>query len=378
MSSWSLRPGPVRQAAVLAAAAILAGGCDDDPARPGGGGPVWTQVELPAVQGDLTLLAAAARGPRAMALGYLEPPARDKAGEGESILLELQADGTWDLHPLPGGSITAVWLGLALAEDGQPVLAGFDLQGEAPGGCILDTRQEQVVQHPFGGFGLMALDAEGQVMTAGGSAAGGRSVTSTAPQTWISDPLPLSEADEAGLLDVDIRGGMAAACGFDDGADVPQVLLLRQGTGDWQLADLGGLTTFSRTFTAVALGDDGAVFVGGIAGAGGSHPTAFLSVRSSAGDWADIVLPNPTQLGRVNDILVAADGSVYLACSGEDDLPTAHIVRASGVGPVEEIAPFPGELNALTQDGDGTIWAAGTRMQAGSPVRQGMLLRRRD
>ena len=365
-------------AAVLGATVALPlAGCGDDPADPDGSdGALWTEVPLPPTGDDLTLLAIAARGPQAMVLGFQGSPtgvggrSGAKDGSGSSVLFELQADGSWDLYPRPGGSATAVWWGLALAEDGQPVLAGFETAGGQSGGCVLDTRGGQTLQHCYPSLGLQAIDADANVMTAGGTSTGGELWTSRDPQVWTVDPIPLSGVNETGLVDVDMRGDLTVVCGFDDGADVPQVLLMREGTADWQFVDLGGIATFGRTFEAAALTADGAIFLGGIAGAGGLSPVAFLSVRSAAGDWAEIELPNPTRLGRVNDILIAADGTVYLACSGEADIPTAHIVHSSQSGAVEELLPFPGELVALAQTEDGTVWAVGTRIGCGGGVAQ--------
>lgn len=379
-------------AAVLVPAALfLVAGCADDPADPGDGNgdELWTEVALPQTGDDLTLLAVAARGPYAMALGWQETPTgispgagrgdrlEPKDGSGSSVLFQLLPDGSWALYPRPGGSATAMWLDLALAQDGQPVLAGFETAGNPTGGCVLDTRGGQALQHCYPSLFMQAIDADEGLMTAGGVSVGGELWTSLQEQTWTVDPVPLSGQGESGLVDVDVLGDRTLACGFDDGADVMPVLLLREGTGAWEFIDLDGLATFGRTFVAAALTADGAIFLGGIAGAGGLNPVAFLSVRSSAGDWAEIVLPNPTRLGRVNDILVAADGTVYLACSGEEDIPTAHIVHSNQNGEVEEILPFPGELVALAQSEDGTVWAAGTRIGDGGPVREGVLLRRR-
>ena len=89
------------------------------------------------------------------------------------------------------------------------------------------------------------------------------------------------------------------------------------------------------------------------------------------------MLPDPVALGRVNDILLARDGSIYLACSDEyDDTSTARLARVTGSGIEEEISPFGGELLQLAETADGTIYAAGSRRVAGSTAREPVLLRR--
>ena len=103
----------------------------------------------------------------------------------------------------------------------------------------------------------------------------------------------------------------------------------------------------------MAVSAPGGILLGGaitnFAG-GADEYTAFLLLRSVAGDWAEIVLPDPEALERVNDILIAADGTLYLACGME----TGFILRwPSGEGIEREAAIPSARIRRLAQAPDG-------------------------
>lgn len=126
----------------------------------------------------------------------------------------------------------------------------------------------------------------------------------------------------------------------------------------------------------MALDENGTIFVGGIDGAGGLSPKAFLTQRSSDGQWTELVLPDPENLHGVNDILVAGDGSIYLACMGEGDQTEANLIRAFAGGVQKEITAFPGGLNQLGEAENGDIFAVGFRRDQRTGEETGVMLRK--
>jgi hypothetical protein len=111
----------------------------------------------------------------------------------------------------------------------------------------------------------------------------------------------------------------------------------------------------------VALSEGGTLFVGGIERAGGPGSKAFLAQRTPAGEWIELILPDPEGLRGVNDILIASDNTIYLACMGENYQPMGTLVRARPVGVGKEINTFPGGLLQVAEDGNGDIYAVGFR-----------------
>jgi hypothetical protein len=194
-------------------------------------------------------------------------------------------------------------------------------------------------------------------------------MVSTAADVWTPESLPFpANRNERGLEGIAARNGLWVACGFDDGAEgTPEspsrVLFLNRGSGWDRIAvPCGGCS--NREFGAVAVSAPGGILLGGsitnFAG-GADEYTAFLLLRSVAGDWAEIVLPDPEALERVNDILIAADGTLYLACGME----TGFLLRWPPGRGIEREAAIPSaRIRRLAQAPDGTIWAAGS-LQSG-------------
>jgi hypothetical protein len=198
--------------------------------------------------------------------------------------------------------------------------------------------------------------------------------SSAHPASWTIDILPLTGTNDSGFRDVYVRGDRAVACGYDDGADTLQVVLSRTATTDWEKVELPG--TFGRTLFSVALTDSGAIFVGGIEGAGSRSPKAFLMVRSPGGDWTDLILPDPELLHGVMDILIASDDSIYLACEGEGTSTQANLVHADATGVRKELTPFPGGMLQVGESAAGGIYAVGYRRDAAG-MEEGVMLMRR-
>jgi hypothetical protein len=237
---------------------------------------------------------------------------------------------------------------------------------------VLDLRglAAEYIEQSSGG--MLTVDGEGPFMVAGGRSRGGGLWTSTSPGDWNFDDLPLTGTNDSGFRDVYIRGDRAVACGYDDGADTLRVILTRTASTAWEKIPLAG--HFARSYECVALSEDGTIFVGGIEGAGGISPKAFLSQRSADGLWADLILPDPDLLHGVMDILIASDNSMYLACWGEGGQTTANLIHINQSGARKEITPFPGGLIQVGEAASGNIYVVGFRRDESTGAEQGVML----
>ncbi len=347
---------------------LLAACSEDDPTSPCTP-PLWQEVALDLTGGDSGMMAVDFTGDHGLAMGYVKDSKKDWAAVNE--FFRLQADGSWlpeDLGTIPRVNLFG---DLTLDTNGQAVLAGW--RDASPLSVVLDRRgPDEGVYITQGTFGMLTVDGEGSFMVAGGRSRGGGLWTSTGPAQWTFDNLPLTGTNDSGFRDVYIRGDQAVACGYDDGADTLQVILTRTAATEWTKIPVG--TPFSATFYCIALSESGTVFVGGIEGAGGISPKAFLSQRTADGSWTDLLLPDPELLHGVMDILIAADGSIYLACMGEGENTQANLVHAGPAGVVKEITPFPGGLLQLDQAADGSIYAVGHRRNETDGSEKGVML----
>ena len=297
-----------------------------------------------------------------------------KKWTADNRFFQLQADGTWlpeDLGSIPA---SILFLDLALDPVGKPVLAG--IQDSGPPSILLDYRGADPEYFTRGTRGLLAVDGEGSFMVAGGRAMGGDLWTSTATNAWNMDDVtpPLTGTNDSGFRDVYVRGDRAVACGFDDGADTLQVILERTPTTGWGKVPTAGPGT--RTYYCVALSENGTIFVGGIERAGGPGSKAFLVQRSADGLWTDLILPDPEGLRGVNDILIASDNTIYLACMGENYQPRANLVHAQPGGVWKEISSFTGGLLQLGEADNGDIYAVGFRRDESNGTEVAVMFRK--
>ena len=129
-----------------------------------------------------------------------------------------------------------------------------------------------------------------------------------------------------------------------------------------------------QTYYCIALTEEGTIYVGGIEGAGSMSPSAFLARRSADGTWADVPLPDPGLLHGVMDILIADDGSIFLACMGEGENTTANLIHIGPSGVSKEIAPFPGGLLQVDQAATGNIYAVGFHRDEQTGTETGVML----
>ena len=366
-----MNPSALRKTLLpLALLILLLTGCsddDNDPASPAT--PLWREVDL----GDpasTKMVAVDFNGNHGLAMGLVFGKSGAKDWGITHEFFRLQADGGWLPFDLTKISPSILFLDISLNSAGNPVLVGIQDSGDP--GIILDFRTSKPVYQTYFSRGLLTVDGNDSFMVAGGFARGGDLWSSTEPGVWNVDGLPLTGTNDSGFRDVCIRGDRAVACGFDDGADTLQVILTRTATSHWE--KIQPAWHFTRTFYCIALGDDGSIFVGGIEGAGGMSPKAFLTQRTADGLWADLILPDPELLHGVNDILIAADGSIYLACMGEGEQTHANLVHGGPAGPHKEITSFPGGLLQLDQAANGDIFAVGFRRNEQDGTEQGVML----
>lgn len=355
----------------LALVVLFLGACsDEDPVTPAA--PLWVEVELNIPPGESRFQAIDFNGGQGMAMGIWGNLFKD--WPAENVFFKLQPDGTW--LPVLLGTIPAsvIFLDLALDPLGNPVLAG--IQDTGPSSILLDFRGASPEYFTSGTRGLFAVDGEGSFMVAAGYAMGGELWTSTTAGSWIMDDVtpPMTGTNDSGFNDVFIRGDHAVACGFDDGADILQVILEWTPLTSWTKVELAG-STF-RTFNCVALSDNGTIFVGGIERAGSPGSKAFWAQCSPQGVWTDLALPDPEGLRGVNDILIASDNTIYLACAGESYNSRGSLLHTQSGKIWKEIKSFSGGLLQLAEAENGDIYAVGFRRNESNGAETAVMFRK--
>ena len=343
---------------------------DDEPVGPDNQAAwEWREIDLGPTTDDARVVAVDFTENHGLAVRLVIPD----GGPTTEVVHEffrLQADGAWledDLGEIRSGFFA---MDLALDTAGKCVLAGIQMPG--PPSVVLDLRGPEAEYIEQNSYGMLTVDGEGSFMVAGGRSSGGGLWTSTGPREWNFDVLPLTGTNDSGFRDVYVRGDRAVACGYDDGADTLQVILTRTSTTAWRKIELTG--SFMQTYYCIALDEEGTIYVGGIEGAGSMSPAAFLARRSAGGLWTDVTLPDPDLLHGVMDILVADDGSLFLACMGEGEHTMANLIRVSPSGALREITPFPGGLLHIDQAADGNIYAVGFRRDDQTGAETGVML----
>lgn len=354
-------------------------GCDDDPAKPNDGltpPSPWSEVSLGSDSTGVELLSIDCEGAECLVTGQRILTKRaDPFPGSETVFFERSSEGTWsaaDLAELPAET----YRDGALGADGDPVVVGWGFDGSSPYGALYDGRTAKPTSVVRPAVGLLTVDGSGDFFVAGGASQGGVLLSSFAPGSWNTDDVPTTGLNDGGFEDVYVRGDVAVACGYDDGADTLQVMLRRTASTPWQHVNRNGLA-FALSLQCIAVDDGGKIYVGGIEGAGSPDAKAFLFVRDIGGVWTNVELPDPQALGGVNDICIADDGSVYLACGGETvEAGMAQILRVVGTVVSAELTPFEGNLDQIAQTQDGTLFAVGGRMGPGSRATTGVLLQR--
>jgi len=353
----------------ILAAGLLLSGCRDDPPSMPAPTDTWQEAALPGLSLGSGLTSIAFAGDHGYALGTSVA----KAGT-DYLLLSRDSAGAWVSTQLAAPPGSAVLLDLAAGLTGLAV-SGYLLQSIDPS-LIYDERGEAPTSFTHDGFGIAAIDGDDTLMLAGGTALGGSLWVSSTPGRWTAASTHLSPTNECGFTDVFVGNGQALACGFDDAADTPPLVLrLDQTAGTWSTVPLGE-SVFNLTLQCVAASTDGTLMLGGIAGAGGAAPRAFLRQRGADGVWIALTLPDVSLLGGINDILPAGGGVWYVVCGGEGGGGLATILRVDGGGITRELTPFFGSLLQLAVDATGDVHAVGYRLTPGAGLRQALLLKR--
>ncbi|MDZ4804269.1 MAG: hypothetical protein SGI90_05365 [Candidatus Eisenbacteria bacterium] len=270
------------------------------------------------------------------------------------------SDDTWSQPagaPFPPQSLISA---VGFAPDGGVLMAG--VESDIQSGFILDERGGWS-RHNVAIFGLALASSPGIVRVAGAAAGNNAVFVSRSPDTWTPESIPFpSSNNERALVDISADDGVFIACGFDDGGDgtpqSPNSVVFRNDGGDWERLELPCGGCANREFRTVAVTPSGSFFLGGAetdfsAGSQDQYQ-AFPLSSSREGDWTEIVLPEPGKLDRVNDILIATDGDIYLACGVEGSI----IVQMSGTSVYEAVLPGT-RIAQLAEAPDGSIWAAG-------------------
>lgn len=348
--------------------AILAG-CQDEPLMIPGANDPWHEAGLPLLPLGTSLAAVTFAGQS----GYVLGQAFGKAGTNY-MLLWRDPSGHWVRRFLADPPDNAVMLDVAAGASGV-VMGGF-MQQDVDPALVYDERGPAPAAVGRSGLGIAAVDGDDALMVAGGTAMGGALWASRTPGLWSIEATPLDPDREGGFTDVFVGNGRALACGFDDGADTLQVVLsLDQADGAWRKVSLG-MGAGDRTLKCVAAGVDGTLLLGGIAGAGGAEPRAFLWRRSPGGAWTSLTLPEGDVIGGANDILPAPGGAWYVACGGEGGWGLATILRVEGATVASELKLFYGSVEQLAVDGAGVLHAVGYRLTSGAGLPQPLLLTR--
>jgi len=357
---------------LLGCAAFLAS-CSDEPTQPT---PSSSLVEADLVEspsgGEFLDIAFASTSDRGLAVGSVAsglPPNQTYT----PLVAALDPSGAWtadaNVASPPTGLLTAV----GLTPSGDALIAGVD--ASLATGFILDERNGwSTVDVAFGGRSFFQ---SGDTLRVAGAAGSTQQVfISTAPDSWTPEALPYPVGqNERAIVDASAASGTWAACGFDDSGDgspasPDNVLFLNHGLG-WERISVACGGCSNREFRSVVVAPTGGILLGGAITnfAGGANEyTASLALRAVSGDWVEIVLPKPTELKRVNDLLIAHDGTVYMACGMGG---SSYLMRWSNSGPITREATLTSaRINRLGESADGRIWAAGAVLDAeGNVVR---------
>ena len=361
-------------------ASVIGLACSDGPSGP----PLpeqnaWTEVTLPDSLPVSALTSVAFQGLRGLALG-----STGSMGAKPDYLLESNGSD-WTMHALPVDTDDFL-LKVAMNAEGKGVIVGANISGGGSPVVLAERPDWTRVSLPAsnGGLQALAVDASGTFLATGPGGASVLALTGTADGTWTTESIPLpGDPQEKSLVDLAYRAGTWAACGFDDGAngdeDSPfNVVLANDGAGWSLLKGLGCGGCGNREYRAVAINQQGAILLGGAitdfsAGAQDDY-VAFLSLYSpTTGEWTAIVLPHAGDLDRVNDILVASNGDVYLAC-GIDSTTLVHHY-SSGVSTIEWSASDV-IIQQLAEAPYGDICAVGSKAPQNSFAPTPFMIRR--
>lgn len=373
------KPPPLRLLVLTLLLPILLFACDDDdvinPTVPPS--PYWSAVSLPAELPDGALFSVAFSGNSSAAVG--------SGVDNTGLLLENTSQGwvTIDVPELQSGVARDV----GIDGSGRRVIVGATPASQE--GLIIAERPDWssvfAGAPPTALFDAIDVDDAGNFVAAGAQTAEVAAWSGTAEGAWSEVPITApGDPQEKSLVDVAYGAGVWVACGFDDGGEgTPQqpyaILMLDQGSG-WESISAICAGCGSHEFKSVAIDDAGLIYLGGAQtdfsnGASDEYIGFLWTYAPDIEEWTTIALPDPGSLDRVNDILLSANGDVYLACG----VDIASLVRlpVGGESDAQENIEYVATatvLYGLAQTNGGDVYAVG---QSGltSSSRPLMLLR---
>jgi hypothetical protein len=331
----------------------------------------------------------------------------------QSLPGELVNGGIWDLEVRHGRAV-----GLAVSGGGSWVIeegpGGWEVVGDEPLPGTGPVPPGRAAIEPSRAATAITVDSDGALQVVGGLIAGERPVVwSETGGTWTYEdgdasgllqevvalsageifgagtggtgiPFVTGSADagfehsvlalggEAGLTSLVEESGAVYGCGFNDAADGtqedPYRMVMKYEGEAWQRLPSPCLGCGSFNFSAIDASPE-VLYVGGSStaiqtpdepyGDGVAVETAWLSKYSFVEPgWTQLVLPDAELLQRVNAVLAASNGDLYLAC-GSPDTP-AYLLRGEPGEEFEVEAELPGvRLFSLAETPDGRILAAG-------------------
>lgn len=340
---------------------LFAGCGDDDTTGPTVEPSAWTTVALPDSFAGHVLWRVDADAGRG--LGLLLNPSL------ESTIAEIDAEGVTRVErPLwPSGTVV---FDVEVASTGRGVAVGGSLGGAV---FVATDGPEWTATSLVAGSGIL-LDvverADGSLVAVGSSAASPVRVDGSIDGEWTRSTVALpGNPNDRSLVAVTEGADGLYACGFNDGGEGtpenPFRLVMRDTGSGFELMPGPCTDCTSHEYEAMASTSSGGVLLGGAITNfridAADDYRAFLALWSpTSEDWVEIVLPDAGALDKVNAILVASDGSVYLACGMEG---SATVVRQPPDGPavVDWVADGPADVLDLAELDDGTILAGGRR-----------------
>jgi len=362
--------------------------CDDDDT---GSGPCvcedvpWVEQELPAELANGGIWGLDARGDRTVALSV--------TGDG-TFVIEDGATG-WEVvggAALPGtepveppraaAEASRFAAGITLDAGGKVQVVGADVTASTP--IIWSESDGDWITNLGSGVGLLQdvvpLGSR-DILAAGTGFSGFPFVTGSAGTAFVYDTW--AAGGEAGLVALEEESGAVYGIGFNDAADGteqdPWRIVMRYDLGSWSRFDSPCGACGSYSLRAIEATPN-ALYVGGSYtflrtgdepyGNGSSIEEAWLAQYSfEESGWVQLVLPDTELLQRVNAILVASDGVVFLAC-GSPDTPSYLVRLEPGETAVIEQTFEDLRLFDLAETSDGRILVSGLESGAeeGRPV----------
>jgi hypothetical protein len=346
--------------------------CDDDDTVPCGcPDDLWVEQSLPSELTNGGIWGLDARAGRTVALA---------ATGGGSFVIE-EGSGGWDV--VGGGALPGTEPGSLARTVVEPPRVGAGITVDSRGkiqvvGALIASVKPVVWSEVGESWTAQEVEGSGflqdvvplggrDILAAGTGSSGIPVVTGSAGTEFVFDTVSLG--GEAGLTALVEESGVIYGCGFNDAADGtaedPYRIVMQYAGGQWEripspCVDCGSFDfrAIAATPSALYLGGSARVRPAGDPSAPVQEQALLLIWSFSAEEWTQIVLPDAFGLQRVNAILTASEGAIYVAC-GSPDTPAYLIRAAPGRAPEIEKELAGIRLFSLAETGDGRILAAG-------------------